>query len=333
MAGKDAMFTEMYAITNFDLMVSAMETAVPARPPGVEVRYQALSFGWLVGGLVQKVSGEKFGDLLRNVLKEIGANDLAYVGIPKGVEERLATLFWDSKENLQLLRPADADTIIPNETEEKKSGIRNLSDIVTPTLFNDLKIRKSVIPAASGNMSAKGMAIFMDYVLSTQTGKGWSPQTNDWLTSGDGGKQGLFDARISDEFVNQTTTLRSNLVLPSMLEFLLMGQLVYFLDIPVSEDHRHFRPSGRYNCSSHCEQTQHEALCRSRCGSESAWAGFKPSSGCDHESKFAPMGDQPANEVATITMLCCKKRQSSETIDFLGVYFWIIDVLWLAFDV
>ncbi|KAI8609003.1 beta-lactamase/transpeptidase-like protein [Chytriomyces sp. MP71] len=163
-AGKDEAAADLFAMVDFDAMVLAMESAVPVRAPGVETRYQIMSFGWLVGGLAEKVAGEKFGDQLKQVLEGVGAGDWAYVGIPKGVETRLATLFWDSKEAEQVQKALETMQGVGADGQRLSAMVGN------PTLFNDLRVRRSVIPAASGNMSARGMALVLDRVVSCRSG-------------------------------------------------------------------------------------------------------------------------------------------------------------------
>eukprot|EP00951_Prasinocladus_malaysianus_P005600 scaffold39546_cov45-Prasinocladus_malaysianus.AAC.1 len=45
-------------LSDFDGMVDFVAKAKPEHPPGDQTQYHYLTYGWLVGGLVQKASGK-----------------------------------------------------------------------------------------------------------------------------------------------------------------------------------------------------------------------------------------------------------------------------------
>ncbi|KAJ3381398.1 hypothetical protein HDU84_005144 [Entophlyctis sp. JEL0112] len=192
MAGSDLTGPDAFAITDFDTMVSSMEEAVPIHEPGLQTQYHFLSFGWLVAGLAQKIAVTKFSELVQNLLDGVGVGPLGYVGIPKGVEERLATLFWDSAEMAVIVKSMNLNAAGGNTQEAitapaaasfdknsndsavfSSSGFRLNPLMANPTFFNHLRIRKSIVPAASGNFSARGLALVMDHILACQPSKQW----------------------------------------------------------------------------------------------------------------------------------------------------------------
>jgi aarF domain-containing kinase len=235
-AGSEVLAENPFKMTDYDTMVSKMEVAIPRHEPGSKVEYHFISFGWLVGGMIEKVAKRPIKELLDEMLGSMGvAPDFGMVGIPKGVEAKLASLHWDSTELMGVMSqlkkvgqtatgggglgtgrespmkpPVSVDGNVDqdsfeveemmNEIKPKKSvqSIRSGATlpssssgeapksvmnpielsrgdskvslnpmIANPTFFNHLKIRQSVIPAASGNFSARGLATFYSHLLSS----------------------------------------------------------------------------------------------------------------------------------------------------------------------
>lgn len=150
----------------WDEVLKELAEAVPDSPPGTKQAYHALTYGWLCGGIIERASGKKFQELLEEVLiHSLGVEGEFYVGIPPGVESRLASLTLDMEEfeNAKgLLKNSISDGRPP------KSGALLDGNVMTedffsviaamPVLFNMLFIRRAVIPAANGHFSARALA-------------------------------------------------------------------------------------------------------------------------------------------------------------------------------
>ena len=63
-------------------MLTVFEQAKPRFSAGEGVAYQALTFGWLVGGLLEKVTGQTLSQLMQQYLVEPLGLDGAYFGLP-----------------------------------------------------------------------------------------------------------------------------------------------------------------------------------------------------------------------------------------------------------
>ncbi|CAA6672157.1 unnamed protein product [Spirodela intermedia] len=62
-------------------------------------QYHYLSFGWLCGGIIEHSSGRRFQDVLEEaIVQPLGLHGELYIGIPPGVEARLATLTIDQDD-------------------------------------------------------------------------------------------------------------------------------------------------------------------------------------------------------------------------------------------
>ena len=74
---------------DWDAVCAALAAQPPAWQPGTAHAYHALTYGWLVGELIRRVSGKRPGQLLSDeVCKPLGAE--AYMGAPPEIDRRLA---------------------------------------------------------------------------------------------------------------------------------------------------------------------------------------------------------------------------------------------------
>ncbi|XP_066369379.1 uncharacterized protein [Miscanthus floridulus] len=126
----------------------------PETEPGSTQIYHYLSFGWLCGGVIEHASGKKFQEVLEEaIVRPLHIEGELYVGIPPGVESRLAALTVDTEE-LQKLSGIRAGADVPpallNNIAQMASGL--------PALFNTLNVRRAIIPAANGHCSARALA-------------------------------------------------------------------------------------------------------------------------------------------------------------------------------
>ncbi|WP_445115604.1 serine hydrolase domain-containing protein [Acinetobacter sp. WZC-1] len=147
-------------------MLQVMEGAVPRFEPGEDIAYQALSFGWLVGGVMEKATGKTLAALMQNWLVEPLALDGAYFGVPTDQLSRVAVPFSG-------LKKATATTQRSGQ-KKKLSMADRLIEITgqNPQDFVDAMVPKgmknfsffsneglqAVIPAANGAFTADSLA-------------------------------------------------------------------------------------------------------------------------------------------------------------------------------
>ncbi|KAL5785811.1 hypothetical protein ACOSQ2_008203 [Xanthoceras sorbifolium] len=140
---------------DWDECLKRMAMAAPETEPGQVQLYHYLSFGWLCGGIIEHVSGKKFQEVLEEAfIHPLNIEGELYVGIPAGVESRLAALTLDTSD-LSKLSELSTRSDLPSTFQ---AG--NISQLVTamPALFNMLNIRRAIIPAANGHCSARALA-------------------------------------------------------------------------------------------------------------------------------------------------------------------------------
>jgi CubicO group peptidase (beta-lactamase class C family) len=77
---------------DWEYMVTALEQAEPAYEPGTRHGYHALTYGWLAGELIRRVSGRPVAQFVEEeIARPLGLDGL-YVGCPPGERGRVAPL-------------------------------------------------------------------------------------------------------------------------------------------------------------------------------------------------------------------------------------------------
>lgn len=158
---------------DWDAMVAAYEQASPRFAAGTDVAYQALSYGWLLGGLIEKVMQESFNTTFyRELVQPLGLEDEAYFGVPEDQLSRVARPF--ARPAPPTVRPVTDPKVSPPQ------GLRPLTfperilqatgqnpydadDALKPrgigrfNFFGDRQLQ-ACIPAAAGVFSARALA-------------------------------------------------------------------------------------------------------------------------------------------------------------------------------
>lgn len=155
-------------------MLKVMENAQPRFNIGQENAYQALTFGWLVGGVLEKASQKSLTELMQQYLVEPLELDGAYFGVPQSELARVAKPLPKPKVDHQSNNTPD------NKTQAKKSkqpkfnfsekliewsgqDPQDFLDAMVPkrmrefSFFDDASIQ-AIIPAANGAFTARSLA-------------------------------------------------------------------------------------------------------------------------------------------------------------------------------
>ena len=146
---------------DWERVVRGIEEESPVWEPGTASGYHAITFGFLVGELVRRVSGKRIGTFLRDeICKPLGIEEEMFIGAPERVEPRIAKLknrmemtpelvaqFQAAKENPNPLR-ARALGMRPNESMNAEAG----------NVFDTPEGHRAEIPSANGIMTARGLA-------------------------------------------------------------------------------------------------------------------------------------------------------------------------------
>jgi CubicO group peptidase (beta-lactamase class C family) len=123
------MARDALAMTDWAASVRALEVATPSFPPGSVPAYHVLSYGFILGELVQRVTGAPVREVLQaELLGPLGLRD-SYLGLPAGQWHRHVPV----------------------------AG-RGPAELVTQLMINRPAVRQAVIPAASVSATAYDLA-------------------------------------------------------------------------------------------------------------------------------------------------------------------------------
>lgn len=77
---------------DWEHMIRAIEQAAPIHPPGTRTGYHGLTYGFIVGEIIQRVSGKNFSDLVQSEIAQPLGLDGLYIGTPQAELHRAAQL-------------------------------------------------------------------------------------------------------------------------------------------------------------------------------------------------------------------------------------------------
>jgi CubicO group peptidase (beta-lactamase class C family) len=87
---------------DWDFMIHAIERTRPIHKPGTRTGYHGLTYGFLVGEILQRVTGRPFPQIVQDELVQPLGLDGMYVGAPQEVLDRAAQLIWPPRGRLAL---------------------------------------------------------------------------------------------------------------------------------------------------------------------------------------------------------------------------------------
>jgi CubicO group peptidase (beta-lactamase class C family) len=133
-------------IMDWDRMVQVLADEEPHFPPGVGHRYHALTYGWLAGEIIRRITGmgvEEF--FVQRVVRPLKVD--AWIGVPKEELPRVAQLHQAP------LPPEASPPVVDPEAAALAERVMTLGalpvEIAGPnTGFNSDEIRRAVIPGA-----------------------------------------------------------------------------------------------------------------------------------------------------------------------------------------
>jgi len=178
------------------------EGAEPSHKPGEETQYHALTYAWLVGGLIEAVTGrpyeEWFNDILPDttmtgsdtsrrlflagISKELNDDkDLAILSMDRRRSNESSTQHGGRETTKKSHTPKEDNTTatsIVDKTQEKEDEVeqqkkarkvlakyRGLQQLLNPSIFNMRKVREAKLPSANGHASASSLAYVFDGVI------------------------------------------------------------------------------------------------------------------------------------------------------------------------
>ena len=132
-----SLLRDAWAMTDWKRSVRAIERAAPAYPPGEVAAYHIISYGYILGELVRRVSGVPVRELLRTeFLDPLGLRD-THLGLPRELRRRAVPLV--------------------------STGRR--ADRARRMFFNRRSVRRAVVPASGLSTTARDLARFYAMLL------------------------------------------------------------------------------------------------------------------------------------------------------------------------
>jgi aarF domain-containing kinase len=175
------------------------EKAVSSHVPGEETEYHALSFAWLVGGLIEAVTGEPYEKLFDEILpttihsENSLRDDLFIAGISDNVDNdkdlavismqrdnviddknqkdhRAISYSKSTSPQNKSNNSTDEEDHEDEETKKEKAKkvldkYRGIQQLMNPSIFNMRKVREAKLPSANGHASAVSLARVFDAVI------------------------------------------------------------------------------------------------------------------------------------------------------------------------
>ena len=153
-------------------MLDVVAATKPRFLAGEGNAYQALTFGWLVGGVLEKATGQSLDQLMQKYLVEPLQLDGAYFGTPVSELDRVARLITQPKPET---KPASTQPEKSKKPQARKSSLsekmitwtgqdpQDFQDAMIPkgmksfSFFSDEGLQ-AVIPAANGTFTADSLA-------------------------------------------------------------------------------------------------------------------------------------------------------------------------------
>lgn len=144
-------------VLGWDGVVGKLAASTPVWEPGTAHGYHAVTYGFLVGEVLRRITGRSVGTLLREELAGPLGLEL-HIGLPEALHPRVEPLVGG-------LTPADADPglremleqfIGPSSTLGKALSCHGA--LADPEVFNDPRLLAAELPAANGVGDARSLS-------------------------------------------------------------------------------------------------------------------------------------------------------------------------------
>jgi len=148
-------------ILDWDLIVSRLAKTEPDFHPGTANAYQAVTFGWLVGELIRRISGLTVSEFIdRRIAKPLQLDGL-YIGGADTQMDRLPDFVGLPELQRTGAKPLSTDYRVPFWVRSKKMRDicgRGLTPRYAKELFSHPAFWKACLPALNGVATARSLA-------------------------------------------------------------------------------------------------------------------------------------------------------------------------------
>lgn len=143
------------AHADWPVMVDALARTAPWWEPGTRHGYHAMTFGWLVGEVMRRITGKTVGAFLRE--------ELAW---PLGLDFHIGLSLEDEHRTAEIIPAPPLETGQVNPLTERLrdpssvtyAAMMNPKNMMVPGMANTREWRMAQIPAANGHSNARSLA-------------------------------------------------------------------------------------------------------------------------------------------------------------------------------
>jgi CubicO group peptidase (beta-lactamase class C family) len=139
--------------------VDALAAQAPMWEPGTRHGYHAVTYGWLVGEVIRRVTGSTPGTHLREEIAGPLELDL-WIGLPEELEARVSRLITGalpSRDEIAQLPPEQVQRLMAM-ADPDSLAMRALNVTDPPFSFNSREVHAAELPAANGITTARSLA-------------------------------------------------------------------------------------------------------------------------------------------------------------------------------
>ena len=143
------------AYSNWPVMCAALAAQEPWWEPGAKHGYHAITFGYLVGEVIRRITGKTPGTYLREEITGPLKLDI-HIGVDASFDPRIAELIGAPPPP-----PGQRDQIATMSADPESmtfKAIANPRPVVDPALVNSRAWRGAEVPAANGHATARALA-------------------------------------------------------------------------------------------------------------------------------------------------------------------------------
>ncbi|MEH6588675.1 MAG: serine hydrolase domain-containing protein [Halioglobus sp.] len=156
---------------DWDHMIEAIENTAPVHEPGKRTGYHGLTYGFIIGEIIQRVSGKKFANLVQSEIARPLNLDGLYIGTPKKELHRAAQLIYpDAARNLSRTKMGHYLEVYASGVSKLLRGLgvdsdlNSIFDALAPRGISDFNFGspeslRVAIPAGNGLFTARSLAI------------------------------------------------------------------------------------------------------------------------------------------------------------------------------
>jgi CubicO group peptidase (beta-lactamase class C family) len=143
------------AAYDWDRMTSALAEEAPWWEPGAKHGYHAFTYGWLIGEVIRRITGQSVGAYFRKEIAEPLGLDFQ-IGLPPRDDARTAECI-----SADLPQPGESNFVLEMLKDPESLPFKVLAnppDLFQPGVVNTREWRAAEIPGANGHGNARALA-------------------------------------------------------------------------------------------------------------------------------------------------------------------------------